>query len=205
LFLDQMSRTFWGRPSSRLGIELPWWTCHALSILTIAAIVFAVVTVRSKRRYLVALVVLCAAHTALLLRTNWHANRFHNGTVAVDLSGLQGRYFFPLLVPFAVLVAAAFWSVLQRYARAALVYAASAVIGVGTLLHFALAQSMLVGYWQNAGAPISRHVRALEAWSPLPTALTVFVLLLPALVILIALVPGVAWLRSRRAVAPAPG
>src|SRR5262249_17988718 len=45
LFLDEMSRTFWGRPSSRLGVELPWWICHALSIITIAAIVFAVVTV----------------------------------------------------------------------------------------------------------------------------------------------------------------
>ena len=201
LFLDQMSRTFWGRPSSRLGIELPWWICHALSLLTIAAIVFAVVTLRAKRRYLVALLALCAAHTAFLLRTNWRANRFHNGSVSVDLSGLQGRYFFPLLVPFAVLVGAAFWSVLQRYSQAVLAYAAAALIGVGTLLHLVLAQSMLVGYWQNAGAPISRHVHALEAWSPLPTVLTVFVLLLPALVLVAALVPGLARLRTR---VPAP-
>jgi len=204
LFLDEMSRTFWGRPSSRLGVELPWWVCHALSILTIAAIVFAVVTVRSQRRYLIPLFVLCAGHTALLLWTNWRANRFHNGSVPVDLSGLQGRYFFPLLVPFAVLVAAGFWSVLQHYSREALIYAASALIGIGTLLHLALAESMLVGYWQRPNAPLARHLRAVEAWSPVPTVLTRVVLLLPALVIAFAFVPGLAWLRARRVTPAAP-
>src|SRR5204863_1507724 len=117
--------------------------------------------------------------TGRLLRPNWPAIRFHNGSVPVDLSGLRGRYFFPLLVPFAVLVAAAFWSVLQHHSRAALIYAASALIGVGTLLHLALAESMLVGYWQHPNAPLARHLRAVEAWSPVPTVLTLVVLLLP--------------------------
>src|SRR5262249_51221580 len=135
--------------------------------------------------------------TALVLRTNWRANRLHNGGVRVDLPGLQGRYFFPLLVPIAVLVATAFWSVLARYSRAALVYAAGAIIAAGTTLHFVLEQSMLVGYWQHAGAPLSRHVRALLAWSPLPVAVTVFVLALPVLVLAVAFVPSVRWLRAQ--------
>ena len=107
-------------------------------------------------------------------------------------------------MPFAVLVAAALWSVLQHHSRAALIYAASALIGVGTLLHVALAESMLVGYWQHPNAPLARHLRAVEAWSPVPTVLTLVVLLLPALVIVFAFVPGVAWLRARRVAPAAP-
>jgi hypothetical protein len=57
---------------------------------------------------------------------------------------------------------------------------------------------MLVGYWQRPNAPLARHLRAVEAWSPVPTVLTRVVLLLPALVIAFAFVPGVVWLRARR-------
>jgi 4-amino-4-deoxy-L-arabinose transferase-like glycosyltransferase len=204
LFLDWMSRTFWGRPAERLGVELPWWVSHTLSVLTVVAIVFAVIAVRDKRRYLVPLFVLCAAHTALLVRTNWRANRTHNGAVRVGLSGLQGRYFFPLLLPLAVLVAAAFWALLATYSRRSLVYAAGALIGLGTVLHAALAESMLVGYWQGAGVSFSSHLRALEAWSPLPVGLTVLVLALPFLVLAAAAaVPTVAWLRAPRSPAAA--
>lgn len=85
-----------------------------------------------------------------------------------------------------------------------MICAASALIGVGTLLHVALADSMLVGYWQHPKAPLAKHLRAVEAWSPVPNVLTLLVLLLPALVIAFAFVPGVAWLRARHVNPAAP-
>jgi hypothetical protein len=203
-FADLMSRNFWGRPASRLGVALPWWISHPLSMLTIAIVIFGALSVRSHRRYLLWLLALCAVHSTVLIRQNWRANRVHMGGPTVILGGLQGRYFFPLLVPIAVLVAAAFWSVLSRFSRAALVYAAAALIAIGTALHLVLGERMLVGYWVAPGVSYARHLHAVEAWSPLPVPLTIIMLALPCIVSAIALMLGVAWLRSRRAPAIEP-
>ena len=67
-FLDLISRTFWGQPARRLGIGLPWWVSHALSVLMVAAIIAAFFTAVSLRRYVVVLIALCVGQGAALLQ-----------------------------------------------------------------------------------------------------------------------------------------
>jgi preprotein translocase subunit SecG len=200
-FFDFISKTFWGQPARRLGIQLPWQIAHALSLLTIAAIVVAFVVAKPMRRYLVALLILCVAQGYLLLQTTWLGNRTHvRGTNFY--TGLQGRYLFPLIVPLAVFFAVACAGIAERFSRRVVVQVAAVVVAIGFLLHWAVWVMMLDGYWQAPAVSWSQHLRAVAAWSPLPQVITIIVLFSPLIVLAYALVRGATLLWSRRNTKP---
>ena len=156
-FFDFISKTFWGQPARRLGVQLPWQVAHALSLLTIAAIVVAFFVAKPLRRYLVALLILCLAQGYLLLQTTWLGNRTHvRGTNFY--TGLQGRYLFPLIVPLAVFFAVAGAGVAERFSRRVVVQVAAVVVAIGFLLHWAMWVMMLDGYWQAPAVSWSQHL-----------------------------------------------
>ena len=194
-WLDRVSRTFWAMPARRLGLALPWWVSHLLSALTIAAVIVAIVLGRRLWTFTLPLLALCVAQALLLLRSDYRANRLH--VPGPDLPGVQGRYLFALVVPLACFVAVAVAEITRRRARAALGVAVGAT-AVGCVLHLALAGKMLDRYWEVRDASFTERVRAVYAWSPLPSPLTGIVLALPLVVLAVAAVTALAP-RVRRA------
>jgi hypothetical protein len=194
-WVDRISRTFWGVPARRLGISLPWWISHTLTVLTLVAVVVAVVAVRRLWKFTLPLVALCAVQVVLLLRSNYRANRMH--VPGPEFSAIQGRYLFALVVPLAVLVAIAVARVAPALRNQRIVLAvAVAGVGVGSVLHAVIAYKMLSRYWAEAGASVAEQLRALFAWSPLPALLTGIVLMLPVGMMVLAGVLSARWLRE---------
>jgi hypothetical protein len=192
-FLDLVSLTFWGLPSRRLGIALPWWVSHTLSVATLVCVVVAVAlaVARSRFRKVLALFVVCLAQAAALLQATWATNRFHNLGLTKYLA-LQGRYLYPVLVPLAALVAVAVfsaggWLFSQRAVMATTIL----MLAVGTVLHFSTAQMMLDHYWHGKHPFWRDHLRAVVAWSPLPVVLSYAVLALPFVACAFAIAPVV--------------
>ena len=192
-WLDRVSRTFWAMPARRLGLALPWWVSHLLSMLTIVAVIVAIALGRRLWTFTLPLLALCVAQVVLLIRSDYRANRLH--VPGPDLPGVQGRYLFALVVPLACFVAVAVAEVTRRSARAALGVAAG-MTALGCLLHVALAGKMLDRYWEVPDASFAERVRAVYAWSPLPAPLTGVVLALPLVVVVIAAVVARAAPRS---------
>jgi hypothetical protein len=182
-WLDRLSRTFWAMPARRLGIALPWWLSHLLSALTVAAVIVAIVLGRRLRTFTLPLLALCVAQVLLLLRSDYRANRLH--VPGSDLTGVQGRYLFALIVPLACFTAVAVAEMTRRSARAALGVATGAT-ALACVLHLALAGKMLDRYWEVRDASFTERVRAVYAWSPLPSPLTGVVLGLPLVVLVVA-------------------
>jgi hypothetical protein len=185
-FLDQMSRTFWGLPARRLGIGLPWWASHALSVVALLAIPLAFWVAPRLRRPLFALLVLCALNFAVYLPRARRANRVHVPGQTTWFA-IHGRYLYALLVPLAIFFAVAYAGLVVRIFRRGVVWLAVAVIGVGCATHVTTGIMMLTDYWQRNGGPLSKHLDAMLAWSPLPTLLTLALLVSPFVVMLLGL------------------
>lgn len=168
VWLDRLSRTFWGMPARRTGVALPWIAPHALSVVAVGLAVAAWWD-RARRRTTALLWLLCATQVALLLRSNWGS---HSRTGA--LPAVQGRYLFALLVPVAVLALLGARQVAgrigARWSVADPLVAAWAVIAVGMVLHVLLGRSMLEGFWEAPGASTTERLTSVMAWSPLPAA-----------------------------------
>jgi len=194
-FLDLVSRTFWGQPARRLGIGLPWWVSHSLSVLMVAAVIAAFITAVSLRRYLVVLVALCAGQGAALLQATWATNRVHNRGFN-GFTALQGRYLYPMLVALAAIVAIACYGVFSRFSQRAVLASGVVILAVGAVLHVALGMMMLDGYWQGSSLSHMKHLHAVVAWSPLPQLVTVAILALPFVVFAIGIAVSVTSLRS---------
>jgi 4-amino-4-deoxy-L-arabinose transferase-like glycosyltransferase len=192
-WLDRVSRTFWAMPARRLGLALPWWVSHVLSVVTIVAVVVAIAFGRRLWTFTLPLLALCVAQVLLLLRSDYRANRLR--VPGPDLPGVQGRYLFALVVPLACLVAVAVAEITRGSARAALGVAIGAT-ALGFVLHVALAGKMLDRFWEVRDASFAERVRAVYAWSPLPSPLTGVVLALPLVMLVIAAVVARAGLRS---------
>jgi 4-amino-4-deoxy-L-arabinose transferase-like glycosyltransferase len=198
-WLDRISQTFWGVPARRLGIALPWWVSHALSVLTVAAVVTAVITGRRLWKYTLPLLAVCLADVLLLLRSDRLANRLH--VPGSEYAGVQGRYLFALIVPLAAFVALAVGRLAIRSSRSILGIAI-AEIAVGCALHLVLAREMFSRFWAGGGAPFFDHLRAVLAWSPLPVPLTGALLLLPFVLMVALAVSGVRYVRVTQAMSP---
>jgi hypothetical protein len=152
-------------------------------LLTAAAIVAIVVAVMWSRRRTVSLLlaVLVVVQVALMFRTNLAAH-LRSG----QLSGLQGRYLFALLVPLAVLGALAVDAVARRrLGDGAAVRIALVTAAVGIALHALLVRSMLRGYWEAADANATERLGAVFAWSPLPVLATAVFVLGPIVVVIV--------------------
>lgn len=193
----RLSVSFWGQPGRRTGVGLSEVVTTVLSAATLAAMVAGVVLAwrRGSGRVVPTLLAgLCALQVALVLRTNW-AGYFRGS----GLEGFQGRYFFIVLVPMAVLVALGVDAAVTRWVRPGgaitAVRVAVAMAGVGWLVHAALGERMLVRYWGTAGSGWGVRLDAVTAWSPLPVTATVVVLVSPALVAVAAIAT---WLVRRR-------
>ncbi len=193
-FFDLISLTFWGQPARRLGVALPWWLSHGLSVFTLLCIVVALVTARSHFRYLVALFVVIAAQAAALLQATWATNRMHSLGLTRYLA-LQGRYLFPILIPLAVFVAVACWKVGGWFSQRAVTGAAVVLLAIGVGAHLTMEVTMLNGYWQGPALSWSEHLRAVTAWSPFPTVITYTLLVMPAIVLAVG---AIALARSAR-------
>jgi hypothetical protein len=185
LWLDRLSRTFWAMPARRIGLALPWWVSHGLSVVAIVAVVLAIVLGDRYRKYTLPLLGLCAVQVLLLLRSGYRANRWH--VPGLELAGVQGRYLFALVVPLAVFFGVAVAEVVRRSERA-VVGVALGTSALGFVLHVALARVMLDRFWEGRDATFTERVRAVYEWSPLPAPVTGIVLALPFLLVLAAAV-----------------
>jgi hypothetical protein len=178
-FLDLVSQTFWGLPSRRLGIALPWWISHTLSACTVVCVVIAIVVARSLFRKVLALALICVAQAAALLQATWATNRLHNLGLTKYLA-LQGRYLYPVLVPLAVVVAVAIARALGwLFSPRVVTGLAVLMVALGAVLHFVPAVMMLDGYWHGRHPFWRDHLGAVVAWSPLPVVVSYAVLALP--------------------------
>jgi hypothetical protein len=201
MWLDRLSRTFWAMPARRIGLALPWWISHGLSVVAIVAVVLAIALGRRSWRYTLPLLGLCVLQALLLLRSGYRANRWH--VPGLELAGVQGRYLFALVVPLAVFFGVAVAEVVRRSERA-LVGVAVGASALGFVLHAALARVMLDRFWEGRDASFTERVRAVYEWSPLPAGLTGIVLALPLLLVVAAAASAVtANVRSRAVTANA--
>lgn len=199
----RLSVSFWGQPGRRTGVSLPEVVTGALSVATIVLMVVGLTAAWRQGRGRVVptmLALLCVVQVALVFRTNW-AGYFRGS----GLEGFQGRYFFIVLVPMAVLVAMGV-SALTGDATASLARRVSALrvaIGMavtGWVLHAMVAERMIERYWGEPGASLASHVAAVRAWSPLPNLATVVVLWSP---VMVAVAAVLTWLVRRLVRGPA--
>jgi len=181
----RLSVSFWGQPGRRTGVSLPEMVTIGLSVATIALMVVGLAAAwrRGSGRVIpTMLAVLCAVQVTQVFRTNW-AGYFRGS----GLEGFQGRYFFIVLVPMAVLVALGV-AALTGEARASVtgkvnaLRVAIAMAAVGWVLHAMVAERMIERYWGEPGASLASHLAAVRAWSPLPNVATVVVLWSPVMV-----------------------
>ena len=114
----------------------------------------------------------------------WRANR-HHVPGQTTWFAIHGRYLYALLVPLAIFFAVAGSGLVMRYFHRGVLTLAVVVIGVGCAVHVATGIQMLNDYWQGVNAPFSKHLSAMLAWSPLPSVLTIALLLLPFVAILL--------------------
>lgn len=199
----RLSVSFWGQPGRRTGVGLSEVVTTVLSVGTVVAMAAAVVLAWQRGRGRVVptlLAALCVLQVALVFRTNW-AGYFRGS----GLEGFQGRYFFIVLVPMAVLVAMGVDAAVSRWVRPGgaitTVRVAVGLAVVGWLVHASLGERMLVRYWGEPGQGLGAHLDAVTAWSPLPVAGTAVVLVSPALVAVAAVAT---WAVRRRRGAGSP-
>jgi hypothetical protein len=204
MWVDRLSRTFWAMPARRLGLALPWWVSHGLTVVAFAAVVGAIAFGRRYWKFTLPLLGLCVVQVLLLLRSGYRANRWH--VPGLELAGVQGRYLFALVVPLAVFFGLAVSLIVGRAEPRKRSEHTAAGVALGTsalgfVLHLALARVMLARYWEGRDATFTERVHAVYAWSPLPAPLTGVVLALPFLIVVAALVTAVS--ASARSRAPA--
>lgn len=190
-WLDHTSRTFWGQPGRRAGVELDWAVSHSLTALTVALALVAVLWARPRLPVLM-LAVMAAWQVAMMFVTNWDAHLNSGGL----LVAIQGRYLFTALVPAAVLVALGARVLLRGEHR--LLAAAGAAAAAGVALHVVIARLMLSQWWEGPAAGWSERVRSLLAWSPAPPVVTWGLLVAPVVVALVGAVLGARWFSRAR-------
>ncbi len=196
----RLSVSFWGQPGRRTGVSLPEVVTGVLSVAAIVLMAVGLLAAwrRGTGRAIPSmLALLCAVQVALVFRTNW-AGYFRGS----GLEGFQGRYFFIVLVPMAVLVAmgvaaltggsGATADAVVRRVSALRVAIAMAV--TGWVLHAMVAERMIERYWGEPGASLASHVAAVRAWSPLPNLATMVVLWSP---VMVAVAAVLTWLVRR--------
>ena len=174
---SRLTASFWGQPGLRRGVTLPWLVTHGLTALLIAA-VLAAILVKPWRRTVLLLQLLIVVQLCLLTRANVK-QYLRSG----QLLGVQGRYLFVLMIPLALLVAVAGAGLTRRFTRVSSLTIAITMALVGVALHLMLGWSMLGGYW--AGASPGKRLDAVLAWSPLPYAISIAVLLSPLIVCIV--------------------
>lgn len=181
---SRLSVSFWGQPGRRTGVTLPEAVTGVLSVVTIALMVIAVAAAWRRgrdRTTATMLALLCAGQLVLVGRTNW-AGYFRGS----GLEGFQGRYFFIVLVPMAVLVAMGVVATVSWVAPRARgvteVRVAVGMAAVGWVVHATLAVRMIQRYWGDPTGPLSANLAAVRAWSPLPDLATQMVLWSPVVV-----------------------
>ncbi|MDY0909006.1 glycosyltransferase family 39 protein [Microbacterium sp. CFBP9034] len=121
LVVWQLARTFWG--SIRPNLRLPDWAIVLMGVVFLAALVF--VLIRSKSRLVVALIGGVPLLTAGLITFHAWEVFWNSGRIV----GIQGRYFFPAIT-FYMLVIALAWQLLTAPRRRATRMVAAATTGV---------------------------------------------------------------------------